>query len=548
LIQTGSRVIEDQFRPALVPYPKSLHLLDSSQGAFVLSRDTKLNLGSGVQGNAPYILAATEALTKRINEATNSLSQGSSVKASTILLDVKQQSGKSPEGYKITVQNNEVKLEGYGPEGLSHGVNTLQQLMPLSINVQSTLRSSDASSAALMQISASDMTDAGIILPMEIEDSPAFTWRGFHLDVSRHFFPAEDVKKLLDTMAAYKLNRFHWHLTDDQGWRFPVPGYPKLVGIGAGPRYKGDAVMSSGEGIEGFYTKEEIQDVLEYAKARHIQVIPEVDVPGHTAAAIAAYPELGNPDFDAPKGPQHEFGVHQWTLAPTKKSAEFLEAVFAEVASLFPDSEYIHIGGDEAPQDQWLKSSAEAKQNWEQFEGTNAQSYFNNKVSDIVHKHGKKLAGWDEVQSVKGLPKDAAIFAWRGENELQKAVRAGRPVINADSGHLYLDHYQGPEGSEPKAIGGPLTTARDVYQYNPVPASVPEQDRHLILGGQAQLWSEYFPTWKQVEYMAFPRGIALAERLWTPQEELSYPDFSKRLQIRLHDLKHWGVNFKEFEF
>jgi len=327
----------------------------------------------------------------------------------------------------------------------------------------------------------------------------------------------------------------------------PVKGYPELTRKGAGPRYKGSSLMSSGQGIEGSYTEEDIADVLAFAKARHINVIPEVDVPGHVAAAIAAYPELGNAGFKPPAGPQHEYGVHQWTLAPTKASSAFLETVYSEVARLFPDSEYIHVGGDEAPEDQWRQSSAEARKHWEQFEGSNAQSFFNHKVGEIIRSKGKKMAGWDEMQSMEGLPKDAVIFAWRGENELRKAVQNGRPAVNAENGHLYLDHYQGPQSSEPKAIGGPLLRVKDVYNYNPRPSWVSEKDKHLVLGGQAQLWSEYFPTWKQVEYMAWPRAIALAERLWTPDEDASYPDFSNRLTKRLNDLKHWGVDFHPLE-
>jgi hexosaminidase len=299
----------------------------------------------------------------------------------------------------------------------------------------------------------------------------------------------------------------------------------------------------NGDGTKTAYTEDEIRELVAYAADRHITIVPEVDVPGHVAAAVAAYPELGNQDFEAPAGPQSEYGVHKWTLAPTKASADFLEAVFSEVARLFPDSEYIHLGGDEAPQDQWQQSSASAKESWEPFEGSNAQSYFNNKVSDIIRNQGKKMAGWDEVQSMEGLPQDAAIFAWRGENELRKALKAGRQVVNAENGHLSLDHYQGPETTEPKAIGGPVTTAKDVYNYHPVPSWVSDEDKHLVLGGQAQLWSEYFPDWKHVEYMAWPRGIALAERLWTPEKELSYDDFSRRLNKRLTDLDHWGVNY-----
>lgn len=534
-----SRTHKTELRPALVPYPKSVSFLDASRGTFVLSKATTISLGSGLSEDTPYVAAAVGSLRKRLGQVTSQLPDGGDA-GSVISLGIVAKAGADPEGYKLTTQAGQMLLEAHGPEGFSNGVTTVEQLIPFSTN------GPNAGASSLADITG-DVTDSRTIPAMVIEDAPAYKYRGLHLDVSRHFFPAEDVMKLLSTMAAYKLNRFHWHLTDDQGWRFPVKGYPELTRKGAGPRYEGDQQMSSGEGIEGSYTEQDIRDVLDFAKARHIQVIPEVDVPGHVAAAVAAYPELGNADFEPPAGPQHEFGVHKWTLAPTKKSADFLETVFSEIARLFPDSEYIHLGGDEAPQDQWRQSSAEARKSWEPFEGSNAQSYFNRKVSDIIRSKGKKMAGWDEVQSMEGLPKDAAIFAWRGENELRKAIRAGRPAVNAESGHLYLDHYQGPEGSEPKAIGGPLTTTRDVYQYDLSPSWIQTKDKHLLLGGQAELWSEYFPTWKQVEYMAWPRAIALAERLWTPEEALSYPDFSVRLNKRIGDLKQRGINYHPFD-
>jgi len=527
-----------KFRPALVPYPKFVSLLDTSTGSFVLAKDTTVSLGSGISEDAPYVAAALGGLRKRISEATSQLTSGGEA-PSLISLGIVAKDGADPEGYKLTVQSGKILLEAYGPAGFSYGVTTLKQLIPLSMP--------DKGAASLAEIAGCGTTDSGALPPMVIEDAPNFKWRGFHLDLSRHFFPANDVKKLLSTMAEYKMNKFQWHLTDDQGWRFPVKGYPELTRKGAGPRYKGSSLMSSGQGIEGSYTEDEIADVLAFAKAHHIHVIPEVDVPGHVAAAISAYPELGNKGFAPPAGPQHEYGVHQWTLAPTKASSAFLETVFSEVARLFPDSEYIHVGGDEAPEDQWRHSSAEARKHWEHFKGSNAQSYFNRKVGDIIRSKGKKMAGWDEMQSMEGLPKDAVIFAWRGENELRKAIQNGRQAVNADCNHLYLDHYQGPKSSEPKAIGGPLTRVKDVYNYNPRPSWVSEKDKHLVLGGQAQLWSEYFPNWKQVEYMAWPRAIALAERLWTPDEEASYPDFSNRLTKRLNDLKLWGVDFHTLE-
>jgi hexosaminidase len=496
----------------------------------MLSKGTKISLDSMLSEESPYIAVALAGLRGHLQNATSQLSDvansGNDVANSGILLSMIEQPGLATDSYKLTIQKDGIHLQAHGPEGFSYGVTTLSQLLSLP---------SDAGQGTQTAVPA-----------MLIEDSPAFKWRGLHLDVSRHFFPAEDVKKLLAGMAAYKLNRFHWHLTDDQGWRFPVEGYEKLTQQGAGRRFKGTdttILLDTEANTEGFYTQKDIEEVRNFAKARHIEIIPEVDVPGHCAAAIAAYPSLGNQDFTPPAGPVKEYGVQDWTLAPTQQSVDFLQAVFTSVAKLFPDSEYIHLGGDEAPNTQWHAASAAAKKEWLPNEGHNVQSFFNTKVSEIISNNGKKIGGWDEVQSVPGLPSDAVIFAWRGEGEVKKAVKAGRQVVNADLGHLYFDHIQGPQDMEPHAIDGPLTSVKEVYQYDPLPLWVSENDKHLVLGGQAQLWTEYFPNWKHVEYMAFPRAIALAERLWTPAKDVSYPEFKERLQKRVHDLTNWGINY-----
>jgi len=522
-------------RPALVPYPKSVSLLDpsSTSTAFALSKGTTIELGEGISEDMPHVAASLASLRKRLDDATAQIPQEPGDAASKIVLNMQEGEAEDSESYKLTVQDGKMLLEARGPEGFSYGVTTIQQMIPLAVspNVESFLE-------------LSDKVEAGSLPAMVIEDAPAFKWRGVHLDVSRHFFPPEDVKKLLKTMAAYKLNRFHWHLTDDQGWRLPVKGYPELTKTGAGPRFKEDEQMPSGDSSEGSYTEEDIKDVLAFAKARHIQVIPEIDVPGHVAAAIAAYPELGNQDFPPPKGPQHEFGVHKWTLAPTKASVAFLEAVFSEVSRLFPDSDYIHFGGDEAPHDQWVHSKPETKKEWEfKGHGKDTQSYFNQKVSEIIRNNGKKMAGWDEVQSFASLPQDAVVFAWRGDNELKKALLNKRSAVNAVNTPYYLDHLQGPEQTEPKAIGGPIATVETVYNHDPLPAWVTKDQKKYVLGAQVQLWSEYFPKWSHVEYMAFPRAIALAERLWTPKEACDYPDFKERLAKRLNDLENWGVKY-----
>lgn len=466
---------------------------------------------------------AVLGLRRRIQESTASLPEG----VGTISLALAPDQEARAESYRIVIHEGGVNVTAPDSAGIFYAAQTLGQLF-----------SGDGPEVWSAELPA-----------MVIEDAPAFQYRGLLLDVSRHFFPAEDVKKLIGTMAAFKFNRFHWHLTDDQGWRLPVRQYPELTRKGAGPRFKGNQLADSGRRFEGAYTEQEIRDVVAFAQKLHVEVIPEIDVPGHVAAAIAAYPELGNIDFKPPSGPISEWGVQDWTLAPTKASVDFLEAVFATVVDLFP-SKYIHVGGDEAPTKQWLSSSDSAKSQWDPvaFEGPNPQSFFNKKVSEILRSHGRHMAGWDEVQSIEGLPKDTVIFAWRSEDELRKAVKNGRHVVNANIKCLYLDHYQGPPHSEPRAIGTAVNSLEDVYAFELVPSSVAEHDRHLVLGAQAQLWSEYLPTWTQVEYMAFPRALALAERLWTPKESVSeFVEFRRRLQMRLPDLERRGVEYRPLD-
>lgn len=337
------------------------------------------------------------------------------------------------------------------------------------------------------------------------------------------------------------MNSLHWHLTDDQGWRLPVPGYPKLILNPGSPK---DDDGSPRVLSKGAYTEQDIIDVVAFAKARHIRVTPEVDVPGHMAAAILAYPELGNTDQPPPDGSQFEWGIHEWTLAPTKTSLKFLDAVFGQVAKLFPDAEYIHTGGDEAPMEQWIKAS-KARKTWEPIDGlaggvgTSVARYFNGKFREIIHSKGKKMAGWDEVQHVPGLPVDVGIFAWNSEEEVVEAATNGRHVINCNIEELYFDH------------GIPM--GPNHYGYNLVPSEIPQDKKHLVLGAQGQLWSEHMPTWQQVEFMAWPKGIELAENLWsspstaTNRPELTYQDFIKRLQTRKKELDEWGVNTENYQ-
>lgn len=439
--------------------------------------------------------------------------------------------------YKIILSPQSVEIQGKDAAGVFYGSRTLLQLFP-PIGDSRWQRPSD------------------LRLPCgQLFDAPRFVWRGLMLDVARHFFSVDEIKRLLDSMAFYKLNRFHWHLTDDQGWRMEIKGYPRLTELGAWrdstPPY-GDRTGSDGKRYGGFYTQEQIRDVVAYAAQRHISVIPEIELPGHAAAAISAYPELGNvdvPDY-APKV-MTKWGVHPYTFAPTDATVHFFETVFDEVCSLFP-SRYIHMGGDEAPKTQW-QQSAQAR-HFMQREGLRSeeelQAWFVRRIEKIVSAHGRRLIGWDEIQE-GGLVAGATMMVWRDEKWARHALARGNSVIMAPSSHLYFDHYQVPaelelaRGPEFEAIGGFLPLER-VYAYDPGACVEDESQRSGILGVQAQLWTEYIKDFRKLDHMAFPRVAALSEVAWSQVESKNFADFQQRLErVRRHEFSSLGSDSRK---
>eukprot|EP00928_Gymnodinium_smaydae_P005741 TRINITY_DN11972_c0_g2_i2.p1 TRINITY_DN11972_c0_g2~~TRINITY_DN11972_c0_g2_i2.p1 ORF type:complete len:549 (-),score=96.95 TRINITY_DN11972_c0_g2_i2:70-1716(-) len=496
-------------RLPLIPYPADVKRLAGTQ--FSLSgRPVVFDLGEGIKESDFVVQSLREHL--GVPTTGDEDSEADAASAGKIILQLSDNTPvESHEGYELKVDQDAVNLQAKDMAGLFYGAQTLRQLASGAGGRESGL--------------------PGVV----IRDEPQLSWRGLHLDVSRHFFNAADVKQLLDTMAAFKLNRFHWHLTDDQGWRFPVEDYPKLTQIGA------ESVTDATES----YTKEDIKDVIAHAQKLMIQVVPEIDAPGHTIAAIAAYPELGNTDisgWEAPTRPTTKFGAMEYTLNPGEKSMSFLSSVFEDVSRTFPYS-YVHIGGDEASKAQWQRSKF-AGEHLSSF--MEVQSTFTDHISRVLKQEKKVPVVWDEAQHLGGLSDDAVIMAWRSTNEMDIALRAGRPVVNSNMETYYFDHYQGPESSEPHAICC-STPLQEVYEYDPVPSYARDDPkmRKLLLGAQGQLWSEYFPTWKHVEYMAHPRSIALAERAWTPAANVdSFDEFKERLAKRLVDLDNMKVNYR----
>lgn len=438
------------------------------------------------------------------------------------------------EGYKIAITPEKLRVTASSEAGLFYAVQTLLQMMPTTVfDPQMNL-------------------DTELQLPCcEIVDYPRFSYRGLHLDVCRHYFPVTFIKKYIDLMAMHKLNMFHWHLTDDQGWRIEIKKYPKLQEIASQRKETWIGHYNSGLGYDGvpyggYYTQEEIREIVEYARARHITIIPEIEMPGHARAVISAYPELSC------TGGPHEvaktWGVFDDVFCTTEEVFTFLENVLTEVIDLFPYSPYIHIGGDECPKVRWEncpKCQARIKEQGLQDEHE-LQSYFVNRMARFLQGHGKQVIGWDEVIE-GGFPNEIIVMSWRGEEGAIQAVKQNHYTILTPNGNLYLDYYQGVPETEPVAIGGFLPLKK-VYDYNPLPVQIPVEKQNYILGVQGNLWTEYIATSEHAEYMAYPRACAVAEVGWSPGEVKDYDNFIDRLSIHFERLNELNVNYAKSHF
>lgn len=364
-----------------------------------------------------------------------------------------------------------------------------------------------------------------------IQDYPKFEWRGLHLDVSRHFFSPEEVKKYIDLMALYKFNTFHWHLTDDQGWRIEIKRYPKLTEIGA---YRDSTIKNHYNSFPrkydqirygGFYTQEEIKDIVRYANERHITIVPEIEMPGHSRAALAAYPEYSCTKIQ--QGVPGIWGVFEDIYCTRDETFEFLENILDEVLDLFP-SKYIHVGGDEAPKTRWreCQSCQKTIKSNNLVNEQELQSYFIKKIESYLNSKNRQLIGWDEILE-GGLSTNSTIMSWRGTKGGIEASKKGNYVVMTPGTHCYFDHYQGKGKEEPLAIGG-FTPLEKVYGFNPIPSELNVAEASFILGGQANLWTEYITSFPQLEYMAYPRAIALSQALWCT-DKISFEDFESIL-------------------
>ncbi|MGC4034595.1 MAG: family 20 glycosylhydrolase [Chitinophagaceae bacterium] len=508
-------------KPALIPQPVSMV---EKTGSFTLKNNFSISV-SGKDNDAVNVAKQLSAALATPTGYKGTVKENSTGGNIQLMLLSSTDNSIGHEGYKLSVSSGSVKISANKPAGLFYGMETLLQLFPKEIE--------------------SKKVKAGVnwIAPaVEITDQPRFGWRGLMFDVSRHFFTKAEVKQFIDDMVKYKYNLLHWHLTDDEGWRIEIKSLPKLTEVGSW-RVKREGKWANTpvpfpnepKTSGGFYTQDDIKEIIQYAKERFVTILPEVDVPGHSTAALASYPELsctpgpymvsaGAPFMNWFNG-GHE-GLIDNTLCPAnEKVYEFLDKVFTEVAQLFP-FEYIHMGGDETAKNFWANNDQiKALMQKENLKDLNeVQSYFVKRVEKIVNSKGKKLIGWDEILE-GGLAPSASVMSWRGMKGGIAAAGMGHQVVMSPTDFVYLDYYQGEPSVEPPVYAG--LRLNKTYQFEPVPDGV---DPKLILGGQANLWTEQIQRYRTVQYMLWPRALAVAECVWSPKEKKDWKDFSNRVQ------------------
>ncbi|KEO74317.1 beta-N-acetylhexosaminidase [Anditalea andensis] len=513
---------------SLIPKPTNLNL---HEGHFTLNKDTKIIVDPDEEGLykiAGMLAIDIETQGGILPEVIQGKPQGTDLNYIHLTLSSPVDT-LANEGYYLKVSGETIILAANDPQGMFWGSQTIRQLLP----AQPT--------KVPLQIAA-----------LEILDKPRYSWRGMHLDVGRHFYPVSFIKKYLDYMAMHKMNTFHWHLTEDQGWRIEIKKYPKLTEIGS--RREQTLVGHAGsqpyvfdeQPYGGYYSQEEIREIVQYAQDRYITVVPEIEMPGHSLAALAAYPELSC--TGGPFKVAGTWGVFEDVYcAGNEATFTFLEDVLTEVMDLFPGA-YVHIGGDESPKARWEKCpKCQARIKEEGLKDEHElQSYFIQRMEKFLNAHDKKIIGWDEILE-GGLAPNAAVMSWRGMEGGIAAAEALHDVVMTPGSHVYFDHYQGEPSLEPLAFGG-YTPLHKVYAFEPTPETLSKEQQRFILGAQANVWSEYIPTTEQVEYMIMPRMSALAEVLWTPAADRNWEDFMYRMQQQYRRFDAMGVNYSKSAF
>jgi hexosaminidase len=498
----------------IIPFPASV---DMMHGSFNLNSNTNVVLiDDNLNKNQQELDIFNNWLLQQYGFKLNQINN---IKGNQNSIQIRSEK-KESEKYELNIQSNKIAIRASG-EGLKNAFESLKQLMH-----------------------ANKKEGEFIIPSCYIIDSSRFEWRGMHLDVSRHFFDKAFIKKYIDYISMYKMNVFHWHLTDDQGWRIEIKKYPKLTEIGA--KRDGSMIGHYNQhqfdtiAYGGFYTQEDIKEIVAYAKLKHVIIVPEIEMPGHAMAALAAYPQLA-----CTAGPfkvEKQWGVFEDVFCPKPETFQFLEDVLTEVIALFP-GEYIHVGGDECPKERWKKCND--CQTLMKHKGLKdeheLQSYFIQTIEKFLNSNNKKLIGWDEILE-GGLAQNAAVMSWRGTEGGIAAAKQNHYVVMTPGSHCYFDHYQGHPSIEPLAIGG-FTPIEKVYDYNPIPTELNQSESKYILGAQANVWTEYISTSESVEYAAIPRMAALAEVLWTPIENKNVNRFLNNIQGHFSYLDLYKTNY-----
>ena len=511
---------------SLLPQPAEVH--PAARGAVTVSDGDRVLVQAEDDGQARAVakrFAALVAATRGLHLRVETRADKRSPAAIVFRLDLNAEAA-NDAGYRIAIGDGEIEVTARTARGLFYGGVTVWQLL-----------TPDGTRDAPVRVAGGT-----------IADRPRFAWRGLMLDSARHFQSVADIKKLIDWMSLNKLNVLHWHLSDDQGWRIEIPNYPELTKIGACRKAVGpDAALTGGPDKPycGFYTDEEVRDIVHYAAERFVEVVPEIDIPGHSQAAIASYPWLGvsgkRPEVSA------DWGINTWLLKPDARSVKFVEDVMDHVMALFP-SKYIHIGGDEAAKDQW-EASPEVRAHMKKLglaDMEQLQGWFTTQVANYLRRHGRTAVGWDEILHGK-VPASAVVMSWNAPSGAVEALQQGHDVVMSSSPTLYLDHYQSDLNDEPP--GRPdVESLKDVYDYNPVPkGATTEQSKH-ILGVQANLWAEYMPTFARVQHAIFPRIAALSEIAWSPASAHDWHGFLERMPAELARYRALGIEYADSAF
>ena len=509
----------------IIPYPRTLI---PQSGSFTFNKRTTVYCPF----NEPDVLKLAQQFSAQFELVSGvklAVVDIASAKAENAMIFQPEVNLENAEAYRFSISPSTIRIKASAGNGFFYGLQTLYQLLPAEIYGKKSVAGIKWSARAV-----------------EIMDAPRFAYRGLHLDVCRHFFPIAFIKKYIDAMAIHKFNTFHWHLTEDQGWRIEIKKYPRLTEVGSkraetmvGYYYDRLPQAYDGKPYGGFYTQAEAREIVAYAKELFITVIPEIELPGHAQAAIAAYPYLSCRQ-DTTVKVATKWGVFKDVYCPRDTTFKFLEDVLTEIMAIFP-STYIHIGGDECPKDRW-KTCPDCQaliKNLNLKDENGLQSYFVHRIERFLNSKGRKMIGWDEILD-GGLDPNATVMSWRGTQGGITAAKAGNDVIMTPGSHCYFDHYQSDPVAEPLSIGGFLPLQM-VYGYEPIPAELSVDEAKHVLGAQANVWTEYMPTAESVEYMVFPRLSAMAEVLWSDKANRNWDMFRNRMPSEFNRYKHLGI-------